>query len=255
MLTAAGTVPLPPWLVAPLPACSIILERHTHKNGGSTLRTIINTNDMRDGWAYWGYGLHQHWVIADRIVGTLLGPKNASCADWEQRAPLRLVAEHHYSRMGLMTMLGAFGPFSPVQQVAANCGCKVVLVTRLREPLSYYISFYRWTVSWRQLRNASAFGSTMMEWAPRNLQSSLILQPLDATWAEFLGVHTAEGRSRRQAYSQFDDPPGADGTWPAAATRALRPGEGAKRRAVLRALLSAFDLVCPPAETAEPPSR
>ena len=37
---------LPPYLVTPLPRCSIILERHTHKNGGSTFRSIINTNDM-----------------------------------------------------------------------------------------------------------------------------------------------------------------------------------------------------------------
>ena len=40
------------------------------------------------------------------------------------------------------------------------------LATRLREPLSFYMSFYRWTVNWRQQRNASAFGTTLLEWAP-----------------------------------------------------------------------------------------
>ena len=46
--------PLAPWLVTPLKPCSIVLERHTHKNGGSTLRHIVNTNDMLDGWGFWG---------------------------------------------------------------------------------------------------------------------------------------------------------------------------------------------------------
>ena len=46
-----------------------------------------------------------------------------------------------------------------------------MLVTRLRRPLDFYVSFFRWTVAWRQRHNASVFGATMLEWAPRNLQS------------------------------------------------------------------------------------
>ena len=41
----------------------------------------------------------------------------------------------------------------------------MVLVTRLREPLSFYVSFYQWTVAWRQAQNASKFGSSMLECA------------------------------------------------------------------------------------------
>ena len=235
--------PLAPWLVTPLKPCSIVLERHTHKNGGSTLRHIVNTNDMLDGWGFWGYGLHQHWQVTDTLTGALLGPRNASCSDWDRRAPFRLFAEHHYSRMGMRTILAAFGPTSPLQQVALNCQCTVVLVTRLREPTSYYVSFYRWTVSWRQARNSTLFGATILDWAPRNLQSSIMLRPIDATWAEFLGVNTKDGQAKRREYSQFDDAPGPDGRLPPGATVARRPGEGAKQRALLRSLLSSFDLV------------
>ena len=114
-----------------------------------------------------------------------------------------------------------------------------MLVTRLRDPLSFYTSFYRWTVNWRQQRNASAFGRDFLEWLPRNLQTSLILNPLDATWAEYVGVHTSEGRIRRKIYSQFDEPggpyPGATGVQPS--------GAGAKRRGELRRVLASFDLV------------
>ena len=229
---------LPPYLITPLPSCSIILDRHTHKNGGSTQRQIFNSNDMRDGWTFWGYGLHQHAMITSNLVGALFGPKNESCSDWSRRPSLRFVAEHHYSRVALVSMLGYFGPISPLQQVAARCRCRVVLVTRLREPLSFYISFYRWTVSWRQIRNATAFGRTMVEWAPRNLQSSMVMAPLDATWAEFIGVHTEDGRSRRRVYSQFDPP----GHHPAG-TQDTAPGQGARRTEELRRALAAFDLV------------
>lgn len=231
--------PLPlPWLVTPLPTCSVVLERHTHKNGGSTLRSIVNQNDLHDGWAFWHYALHHYPAITSLVTSAMLGPRNASCK--ARRAPLRLVAEFHYSRASLATMLAYFGPFSPLQQVATRCKCKVVLVTRLREPLSYYVSFFRWTVSWRQQRNSTLFGATMLEWAPRNLQSSLLLQPMDASWAEFVGVGTTTGRGRRGVYSQFDEPSPVDLP---GSTRRAAPGEGARARAELRGLLRTFDLV------------
>ena len=229
----------PPYIVAPLPKCSIIVDRHTHKNGGSTTRSVLNANDMRDGWIYWGYGLHQHEMIVNRVIHTLLGPRNQSCDDWRTRKPLRLIAEHHYTRHGLEAILSHFGPYSPLQRAAAQCRCRVVLVTRLREPLSFYMSFYRWTVNWRQQRNASAFGTTLLEWAPRNLQASMLLNPLDATWAEFVGVHSPEAKMRRPIYSQFDEP---GGPYPGGIGR-MPPGAGAKRRAALSLVLSSFDLV------------
>ena len=128
----------PPYIVAPLPKCAILLERHTHKNGGSTMRTILNRNDLFDGWAYWGYGLHQHPVIINRVIHNILEGNersgNTSCADWTRRRPLRLFAEHHYSRHSLEGILGHFGPYSPLQRVASKCNCRVVLATRLRQP-------------------------------------------------------------------------------------------------------------------------
>lgn len=238
MLGHASAVP--PYIVAPLPRCAILLERHTHKNGGSTMRSILNQNDMRDGWAFWGYGLHQHPLIIKRLIDVLLGPRNSTrrCSDWSQRAPLRLFAEHHYSRHSLEAILSHFGPYSPLQHAAFRCSCRVVLATRLREPLSFYLSFYRWTVNWRQQRNASAFGKTMLEWAPRNLQSSMLLNPLDTTWAEYVGVHSKEGEWRRKVYSQFDEP----GDLPGGAT-SMPPGAGARRRGELRRVMQAFDLI------------
>ena len=204
------------------------------------MRSILTNNDMRDGWIYWGYGLHQHPTIVNRLMHTLLGPKNGSdCEHASRPIRLRLFAEHHYSRHSVEAVLGQFGPFSPLQRVAARCRCRIVLATRLREPLSFYTSFYRWTVNWRQQRNASTFGHDMLEWAPRNLQASMFLNPLDATWAEFVGVHADEAKMRRQIYSQFDEPGG-----PHPGSTAVQPkGLGAKRRDELRRVLASYDLV------------
>lgn len=160
------------YLVTPLPSCAILFDRHVHKNGGTSVRSIIHENDLRDDWVYWGYGLHQHRTISQLVMRAVLNGSN--CAHWPaQRQPLRMAVEYHYARNPLTQLLSTFGPGSRLQTVGAQCACRIVLVTRLREPLSFYTSFYRWTVDWRQKKNASLFGASMLEWAPRNLQSSV----------------------------------------------------------------------------------
>ena len=80
--------------------------------------------------------------------------------------------------------------------------------------------------------------------AAGDLQSSMLLNPLDATWAEFTGVHTEEGRFRRKIYSQFDSPTPAGQALPGAMPGDPPPlGAGAKRREDLRKVLASFDLV------------
>ena len=134
-----------PYLRTALPTCSIVLDRHVHKNGGSTIRDLFLMNEMHDDWLYWGYGLaHTQRVVAG-LIELLLGPPNRSCTDWSRRPVLRVAAELHYSRvMTAEAMMVAFGPWSPLQQLASHCGCRLVMVTRLREPLDFYLSFYRW---------------------------------------------------------------------------------------------------------------
>ena len=59
------------------------------------------------------------------------------------------------------------------------------------------------TIAWRQAANASHWGGSMLEWAPRNLQSSLLLTPYHATFAEHVGArapHTAEASAKRACF-------------------------------------------------------
>ena len=138
-------------------------------------------------------------------VAALQPPRgNGSCFA-SGRSSLRVIAEHHYGRRPLIQTLSNLGPGSPLWHVAAGCGCRLVTVTRLRRPLDFYVSFYRWTVAWRQKRNATRFGATMREWLPRNLQASLLLTPIDAAWAEHVGVRDDAVRWKRAHFWQFDD--------------------------------------------------
>ena len=82
----------------------------------------------------------------------------------------------------------------------------------------------------------------MLEWAPRNLQSSLLLTPYHATFAERLGaraLHTVEGSAKRACFSAFDDSARPHHTGRFDVGRPV----GAARVALLRRVLRGFDLV------------
>ena len=111
-----------PYLRTPLPSCSIVVDRHTHKNGGSTMRDLFMRNELLDAWMYWGYGLAHVERVVDGLLQLLLGSSNRSCTDWAGRPALRLAAELHYSYMTAETLLATFGPFSPLRQLGADGG-------------------------------------------------------------------------------------------------------------------------------------
>ena len=82
----------------------------------------------------------------------------------------------------------------------------------------------------------------MLEWAPPNLQSSLLLTPYHATFAEKLGaraIRTAEGNAKRACFSAFDDTARPHHTGRFDVGRPV----GAARVALLRRVLRSFDLV------------
>ena len=73
------------------------------------------------------------------------------------------------------------------QYARAGADCPVVTMTRVREPLEYYLSFYRWGVAFRQKQDPASFGSTFLEWVEKvpNLQSVTMMQSMAAMAAEY----------------------------------------------------------------------
>jgi len=67
-------------------------------------------------------------------------------------------------------------------------------MTRVREPLAYYLSFYRWGVAFRQREQPQSFGANFLEWVEKvpNLQSTMMIQSMAAMAAEY---HLSQYRS------------------------------------------------------------
>jgi hypothetical protein len=65
--------------------------------------------------------------------------------------------------------------------------CPLVLMTRVREPLDYYLSFFRWGVAFRQREDPNSFGRNFIDWVERvpNLQSTMMMQSMAAMAAEY----------------------------------------------------------------------
>ena len=170
--------------------CAILVDRHVHKTGGTTMRDIMLENERRGEWLYWGYSLGRLTPVFDELR------KQAVSGNTTHRIGL----EYHHG----------FIPFSPdvVDQLrslratyhALDIDCRVVLVTRVREPLSFYISYFKWAAAWRQKKEPATFGRNFTEWAPPNLQSALMLNSMDHMWAEKGIGH----KRRREAFDGFD---------------------------------------------------
>jgi hypothetical protein len=76
--------PSAPWLSRPPVAGAILVDRHLHKNGGSTMRQVLLANERAGVCQYWGYwqtpgGWHnvqaqlkQHLLRSNGTVGAAL---------------------------------------------------------------------------------------------------------------------------------------------------------------------------------------
>jgi hypothetical protein len=178
------------YLVTPPKKCIIIVERHLHKNGGSTSRDVLLENERRGGWMYWGYSLGRMAPVFDELR-RLAGSSNDT---------LRLAIEYHHGFIEFNpTTIEYVGGLRASLHLHHRV-CPIILVTRLRAPTAFYVSYFRWAVAWRQRQNPGKFGNNFTDWAPPNLQSALLLRSMDHMWAENVGLH----HRQRKVFRDFD---------------------------------------------------
>ena len=75
-LTAATAAARSNWSVGGLKRCAIIVDRHTHKNGGSTVRDIFLENERLGYGLYQGYtqlGWNSDWRNVRRLADAAVG--------------------------------------------------------------------------------------------------------------------------------------------------------------------------------------
>jgi len=53
--------------------------------------------------------------------------------------------------------------------------CQVRAIVRVREPLSWYISFFDWAIATRQRHGVTKYGRNFTDWLPPNLQARFLL--------------------------------------------------------------------------------
>lgn len=163
-------------------SCMILVDRHVHKNGGSSVRDLLLENERR------GYGLYQGYtqMYWNRDLKQL--QKAGEAARQQNRAPSHVIMmEAHFGwvEFATSTLPGLKNLASTYEQQGVDC--PLVLMTRVRDPLEYYLSFYRWGVAFRQKESPLKFGKSFVEWARKvpNLQSTIMMLSMAAMAAEY----------------------------------------------------------------------
>ena len=168
----------------------VLLERHLHKNGGSTMRDLFYRNEMLGECLYWGYTSYDwQW----RHVMRALRAYVQAIAEPNPPRGVRLCAEVHYPAGGFnMTELAALRELMHSASLLSHQTSRLVLVTRLRRPADLYNSFYRWAVLPKQRKDPARWGHDCETWAPPNLQTALLHKPQLADAAELQSPSSAQ---------------------------------------------------------------
>ena len=179
------------WQRTPKRQCAVVIDRHVHKNGGSTMRDIFLENERLGYGLYQGY-MQTFWRSDWKLLQTIA--KEAASAG---RTPSHLLMyEAHFGSEEMSDKM--MSDMQDLRQIYKSGGidCPIVLVTRVREPLAYYLSFYKWGVAFRQrearVKNSKRrppWGNNFTDWVAQNpnLQSSVMVRGMAAMPAEYHG--------------------------------------------------------------------
>ena len=173
---------LPPYLSRQPRRCAILVDRHVHKNGGSSVRDLLLEHERMGHALYQGY-TQMYWNQDYRLLRKMA---EAAIAKGEAPDQLLLIEAHFGWVEMAQTVLPGLLELDKMYK-RGGIDCPLVLMTRVREPLDYYLSFYRWGVAFRQRESPAAFGSNFIEWVERvpNLQSTMMIQSMAAMAAEY----------------------------------------------------------------------
>jgi len=165
--------------------CFVLIDRHNHKTGGTTMRDIMLQNARYGDCHYWGYGQDEpHWskwlTEAHNALPQIGLDPNAP--------PLKLCLEAHFPVFGFMDTrvkkIAALRTAARAPMGSSASGCTVLLTTRVREPLSFYLSYFKWDIAGRQAKGETeVYGKSFLEWYPPDLQSNAMWNAFSTEFA------------------------------------------------------------------------
>ena len=160
--------------------CTILVDRHVHKNGGSTMRDFLLEQERL------GYALYQGYTqLYWRNLFSKLQKVDAGALEAGSTPQLVMLIEAHF---GWVELNGpVLKDLESLRSQLQGHDCPIVTMTRVREPLDFYLSFYQWGVAFRQKESPGTFGRNFEEWARLlpNLQSTMMLHSMSASDAEY----------------------------------------------------------------------
>jgi hypothetical protein len=159
--------------------CTFWVDRHVHKSGGTTVRNLMHELEIHGRSLHisgWSFGVDV-WKRLMHAIGSLKAP----CA---LPSDLLVTLELH-ENMGRNFEREWLEPLRRLRR--QDTCCRVLLTTRLRQPLEHYISVFRWGVVPRHPE------ASFEQWAPPSLQSVLLMWGPYRQWA--MG-NTHEGAAR-----------------------------------------------------------
>ena len=153
-------------------SCGMVVDRHVAKNAGSTVRTMFQANQHR--CRYLGYDVSATWKsrvgfehksFSELVSEVATTPKSFFCVE------AHVVARSFWAEA------------ERLHESLFAKHCRVVVMLRVREPLSWYRSFYDWAILPRQRGGDTRFGANFTDWLPSNLQSSVLLSATSSRMA------------------------------------------------------------------------
>jgi len=167
----------------------VLLDRHIEKNGGTSFRQVLKSAERAGRCMYWGFS--QKSAAWRTMIAGLHSLRPGA------PAPRICIEAHSYIDFGGYPWIERL---SHLESLRANLAAhfppvQLLLHVRLREPLSYYISFYTWGVAARQARaKDAARGRNFTDWltSTPNLQAEILLSSASANTALYGSLADSE---------------------------------------------------------------
>ncbi len=149
--------------------CGAVIDRHTPKSAGTSVRSLLQRNAKLGACDYVGYDVSRSWEsrvgFRHHNMSELVGELSRSSGT-EKR---KLCIEAHI-------VGGKF--WTDIDMLRASSfalRCRVVVMVRVREPLSWYRSYYNWGVRSHQRVGDARWGNNFTDWLPHNMQCKMLM--------------------------------------------------------------------------------
>ena len=172
--------------------CAVVVDRHIAKNAGTTVRTVFQKN--RAVCRYVGYDVSRTWT-------SRVGFEHKNFAELVQELPRS--STKYWCVEAHVVASSFWDDVAVLQRSDFAQRCRVLVMLRVREPLSWYRSFYDWAILGRQRGGDDRFGSNFTDWLPSNLQSSVLLSATSSRMAVQLAHKPSAERQSSGSWSRL----------------------------------------------------